>query len=297
VTIARDITERKRAEQALRDSEVKFAKAFRASPGAIGITDVATMKYIEVNDGYCRMFGYAREEMVGFSALELGLWARPADRAKFIEQFEASGSVDDMEIEGRRRDGTLINCVLRAERLELGGRPHLVSALNDITARRRSEAQRAALETQLRQTQKLDALGQLAGGIAHDFNNILTGISAYTELALLDSDRPEEVRNHLAQVRRASERATDLVRQILTFSRQTAQERKPVRLHGVMREALKLLRSSLPKTITMLGATLIYVLRGMSRRFRAAEEEDVGVPYGPTDVPPTRDEDEAVPVP
>jgi two-component system cell cycle sensor histidine kinase/response regulator CckA len=251
VTIAHDITERKQAEQALRDSEVKFAKAFRASPGAIGISDAETFKFIEVNDGYCRMFGFAREEMVGKSALELGLWADLKERAKFFDIFQASGSVDDLEMLGRRRDGTIINCVLRAERLELGGRACLVSALNDITARRRSETQRAALEAQLRQTQKLDALGQLAGGIAHDFNNILTGISAYTELALLDADRPEEVRNHLAQVRRASERATDLVRQILTFSRQTAQERKPVRLHGVMREALKLLRSSIPKTIAI----------------------------------------------
>jgi PAS domain S-box-containing protein len=250
VAIAHDITERKRAEQALRDSEMKFAKAFRASPGAIGISDASTMKFVEVNDGYCRMFGYAREEMVGFTGMDLGLWADLTEREKFLAEFEATGSVE-MEAMGRRRDGTIINCVLRAEKLELGGRPHVVTALNDITARRRSETQRAALEAQLRQTQKLDALGQLAGGIAHDFNNILTGISAYTELALLDADRPEEVRSHLAQVRRATERATDLVRQILTFSRQNAQERKPTRLHAVMREALKLLRSSIPKTITI----------------------------------------------
>jgi two-component system cell cycle sensor histidine kinase/response regulator CckA len=251
VTIAHDITERKRAEQALRDSEMKFVKAFRASPGAIGISDLETMKFVEVNDGYCGMFGYTREEMVGSTGLELGLWANLDERTRFVDQFQARGKVDDMEMVGRRRDGTLINCVLRAEKLELGGRSHIVSALNDITARRRSETQRAALEAQLRQTQKLDALGQLAGGIAHDFNNILTGISAYTELALLDADRPDDVRSHLAQVRRASERATDLVRQILTFSRQTPQERKPTRLHVVLREALKLLRSSIPKSITI----------------------------------------------
>jgi two-component system cell cycle sensor histidine kinase/response regulator CckA len=251
VTIARDITEWKRAERALRDSEAKFAQSFRASPGAIGITDLETRQYTEVNDSYCRLVGYERGEMIGRTALELGVWANLEERTRFIETFLARGSVDDMEILVRRRDGEVLTCILRAEKVVLSGREHIVSALTDITARRRSETERNALEAQLRQAQKLEALGQLAGGIAHDFNNILTGISAYTDLAVMDADRPADVQAHLQQVRRATDRAADLVRQILTFSRQTAQERKPIRLHAVLREALKLLRSSIPKSIAI----------------------------------------------
>ncbi len=251
VTIAHDNTERKRAELALRDSEAKFAQSFRASPSAIGITEMDSRRYIEVNDTYCRLLGFARAEMIGRSPLELGVWANLEERERFMSEFFARGAVEDMEIVVRCKDGTLLNCILRAEKVVLGGRDHLVSALTDITARKRSEMERNALESQLRQAQKLEALGQLAGGIAHDFNNILTGISAYTDLAVMDVDRPTEVLAHLQQVRRATDRAADLVRQILTFSRQTAQERKPVRLHAILREALKLLRSSIPKSITL----------------------------------------------
>src|SRR5207253_1703252 len=123
------------------------------------------------------------------------------------------------------------------------------TAVHDVTARKRAELAQAALEAQLRQAQKLDALGQLAGGIAHDFNNILTGIIAYTELALIDAERPAELRKHLATVRKASDRATELVRQILTFSRKHPHEHRATALPGVVREALKLLRSTLPKTL------------------------------------------------
>lgn len=107
------------------------------------------------------------------------------------------------------------------------------------------------LEGQLREAQKLEALGQLAGGIAHDFNNILTSTLAYTELALLEAEPTARVREYLEEVLKATHRATDLVRQILTFSRQQKQERRPLRLHVPVGEALKLLRSSLPKSIAI----------------------------------------------
>ncbi len=249
VTIAHDITARKLAEWALRESEAKFSQAFRASPGAMGISEVASRQFIEVNDGYCRLFGYSREEMIGRTPLELNLWGDLAERERFVGELLAHGSVGEMEIVGRRKDGELVNCLLRAESVQLDGRPHFVTALHDITARKRAEAARAALEAQLRQAQKLDALGQLAGGIAHDFNNILTGIIAYSELALIDAERPAEVRKHLATVRKAAGRASDLVRQILTFSRKQAHEHRPTALPAVVREALKLLRSSLPRSI------------------------------------------------
>ena len=108
------------------------------------------------------------------------------------------------------------------------------------------------MEAQLRQSQKLEALGTLSGGIAHDFNNILSALIVYRELAVMDIDRPTELRQHLAEIGAASNRAKDLVRQILTFSRQQQQERRPVQLHPVVREALQLLRASLPSTLEII---------------------------------------------
>jgi two-component system, cell cycle sensor histidine kinase and response regulator CckA len=249
VTIVHDVTEQKRAERALRESEAKFNQAFRASPWAVGLTDAQTWSFVEVNDSYCRMFGYTREELIGRSAADLGLWGSPRERDEFLQAFSRHGSVPEMEISGRRRDGATITCLLRGECVEMGGRLHLITALYDITARRQTEKARAALEEQLRQAQKVDALGQLAGGVAHDFNNLLTGIVGCTDLAIMDIDRPALAREHLAMVRRTCQRATELVRQILSFSRHKPFERVPVHLDRVVSEALKLLRATLPKSI------------------------------------------------
>jgi PAS domain S-box-containing protein len=245
-----DITERRSAERSLRESEERFAKAFHATPDAVFITDRTTGVVVDANEGCARVFGYPRDECVGKTTLELGVWRNPEERARFMGAVEAGrGSVRNFELAGRARSGAPVTVLASCETIELGGRPHLVTIAHDITARKEAEASRAALQEQLRQTQKLEALGQLAGGIAHDFNNILTGIVAYTELAQMDADSPEEVRRHLAAVRKASERATDLVRQILTFSRKQPPERLPVRISGVVVEALRLLRSSIPATI------------------------------------------------
>jgi signal transduction histidine kinase/ActR/RegA family two-component response regulator/HAMP domain-containing protein len=119
----------------------------------------------------------------------------------------------------------------------------------EITERKQAETRQVKLETQLRQAQKMEAIGTLAGGIAHDFNNILGAIIGYSELAALDINDKDPSQAHLAEVLRAAKRAKELVRQILSFSRQEEHERKPIQLASVIDEALKLLRASLPSTI------------------------------------------------
>ena len=114
-----------------------------------------------------------------------------------------------------------------------------------------AEHERKRLEAQLRQAQKMEAIGTLAGGIAHDFNNILTAILGYTELALNDIRQDSAVRRYLQEVRKAGQRAKTLVQQILTFSRRTEQARTPVQLPRLVEEALALLRASLPSTIAI----------------------------------------------
>jgi signal transduction histidine kinase len=126
-----------------------------------------------------------------------------------------------------------------------------VWSFRDVSERRRAETARRRLEEELFQAQKMDSLGRLAGGIAHDFNNILTAIVSYTELALQDAaDRPD-VRESLAEVLRAANRASDLVRQILVFSRTRAEQRVPVGLPQIVGEALQLLQSTLPRRVVV----------------------------------------------
>jgi PAS domain S-box-containing protein len=251
IIVSRDITERLSAEQALRESEEKFSKAFRVSPFALTISELATGRYIDVNSGFERTTGYSRPEVIGRTSKELGIWVDLADRDRLIRRLRSEGSVREMEISFRRRDGAVITTLSSCELLEIRGVPCLLNTIEDVTERRRIEREKLQLEGQLRQSQKLEALGTLAGGIAHDFNNILTGIVIFRELAMMDLDKPDEARKHLAEMKQATNRAKELVRQILSFSRNQVQERKPVRLHPVIAEALKLLRSSLPATIEM----------------------------------------------
>ena len=125
----------------------------------------------------------------------------------------------------------------------------LVRALRYAIERKRAEEAKAKLEAQLRQAQKMEAMGTLAGGIAHDFNNILGAIFGYTELTMDDLPEDSLARANLDEVLKGARRAKDLVKQILTFSRQTEQKRVPVQIHFIVKEALKLLRASLPTTI------------------------------------------------
>ncbi|HEX2862596.1 MAG TPA: PAS domain S-box protein, partial [Lacunisphaera sp.] len=249
VIVAHDISNRLRAEQALRESEEKFARAFRSSPQSLIISDLATGRYIDVNVGFERVTGYSRDEVIGRTSLEVGVWDNTADRDELVRRLKRDGMARDLEMTFRRKDGGRLITRCSFETVELSGRPCMLSTINDITEQRQAEQQKASLEAQLRQNQKLEALGTLAGGIAHDFNNILTAIIINQELALMDMHEPADLRRRLTEIGRASSRAKDLVREILTFSRQQRHEKHRQQLQLIVREALSLLRASLPATI------------------------------------------------
>jgi signal transduction histidine kinase/ActR/RegA family two-component response regulator len=143
---------------------------------------------------------------------------------------------------GIRKDGSRIRAEVSASVVEFQRDPVIQGVLRDITAQEQ-------LRRQLQQAQKMEAIGTLAGGIAHDFNNILGAVVGFTELAAMDLIQGSQAHGHLQEVLKACRRARDLVKQILAFSSQSEQERVPLHLGSVVKEALKLLRSSLPTTI------------------------------------------------
>ncbi len=250
VTVLRDITAALAAEKALRESEEKFAIAFRASPIPLTIVELETGRFIEINHSFEKTTGYTRAETIGRTTLELGLWPVAADREAFAERLAREGVVRNLTVTFRIRDGTDLLTRCNSELIELGGKRCILTLAEDISEEQRAEEERALLEAQLRQSQKLEALGTLAGGIAHDFNNILTAIVVNQELAVMDIDNPVELRDRLGEISRASNRAKDLVRQILAFSRQQSEQvRTRQRLATVVQEAMGLVRASLPATI------------------------------------------------
>ena len=245
-----DITERDAAEQALRDSEEKFSKAYRLGPHAMAIADLETMQFVDVNDSFCRYTEHQREQIIGHHVGDLGMM-ESAERERLLRLLETKKALRDVETEFVNSKGEPSWGLLSAETVELGGRKHVIFSNHDISERRRAEMARASLEDQLRHVQKMEAIGTLAGGIAHDFNNILGAMLAYTDLAKLDAAGNAPVMESLEEIRKAGARAKDLVQRILTFSRRAPHERKPVSLQPVVTEALKLLRSTVPSTIRL----------------------------------------------
>ena len=153
------LRERREAEEAIRKSEEKFSKAFRASPDGLAISELETGRYIEVNEGYCRLYGHTRDQMLGHTSLELGIWADPRDRAIMVHELKTAGAVRDLELHSRTRTGELRIISLSAEPIELGGQQCLVSVLNDITDRIRADQALRESEQRFRSYFDLAAVG------------------------------------------------------------------------------------------------------------------------------------------
>jgi len=150
-----------------------------------------------------------------------------------------------------RKDGLTFPVEVRLRVLQLNGQRRLLTFSRDITERVRAEEERKRLESQLLHAQKLEAIGRLSGGIAHDFNNILTPVIGYGELIKAQLSPGSQVAEDMDVLLVSANRAKELVKQILTFSRQDRNERSPVDIHIVVKESLKLLRAIIPTTITI----------------------------------------------
>jgi PAS domain S-box-containing protein len=249
--MGRDATEAKLAERALRASEEQYRSIFNAASDSLVLRD-AEFRIVDVNPAYEAMSGRARLEVLGSREVTMSDPAVAA-RIRALHLQAIAGERVQWEARARRKSGEAFDIEVRGVPVRHQGQPHVLYVGRDMTEMKRAEAERAELGEQLRQAQKMEAIGQLTGGVAHDFNNILQGILGNLVLA---EERQAELGDerlgrYLERARLASQRARDLIQQMLTFSRGRRGERRPASLAALVREGLKLLRSSLPATLEL----------------------------------------------
>lgn len=359
--ISTDITDRKRTEKALAESEEKFRLTFQTSPDSINLNRVSDGMYVEINEGFTKIMEYGRADIIGKTSLELNIWNNPEDRQLLIKGLQKRGFVENLEAEFVTKTGKIRNGLMSARIIQFQDETLILSITRDITDRvlaqktlKKSEqkyrtlfektndaifivekksgkyigANRAAeiltgrscrelmnlsvhdvsptgaeqrlekinqstgtielgktvyirpngekrvavlssvpldtdtvigiahditkelvMENHVRRAQKMEAIGTLAGGIAHDFNNILSGIFGYSQLAQNHIDEPERIKSDLKNIVKIASRATELIQQILTVSREANYKKQHLNIDVILKEVLKLIRATIPATI------------------------------------------------
>jgi PAS domain S-box-containing protein len=213
--IATDITEQKNAKAALEESEASFKSLFESASDAILVLN--DDRFLACNPAAEKLFGCRKEDIIGRSPLDFAPIEQPDGRrsCEIAADYMKAALVDGPQFlkwRCRRLDGTIFDSEMSLNRVDFRGAVHIRQTLRDVT-------QTTELEGQLRQSQKMEAIGVLAGGIAHDFNNLLTAINGYSELTLEQMSPDDALRHNIEEIKNAGIRASQLTSQLLAFSR------------------------------------------------------------------------------
>jgi PAS domain S-box-containing protein len=234
------VAELAKANESLAMSEERFSKAFHESPLAGAIQSLPDQRFVDVSERLAEIIGCERRELLGRKPSDLFLWGKPEVVEQWYEGLTRKEVVKDQEAKMRDARGTLREVRVSLSPLSLGGQPHALLIVEDVS-------EKAILERQLRQAQKMEAIGQLAAGVAHDFNNILTVIQGHAGLLQqkLGNGQGGQAApgggKSLHEINNAANRASTLIRQLLMFSRKQVMQFRYLDPNEVLRNAIKML--------------------------------------------------------
>jgi PAS domain S-box-containing protein len=247
--VATDITERKRAEQALRETEERYRLLFDSNPLPMWVYDRHTLEFLAVNEAAVFHYGYSRDEFLSMTIKDI---RSAEDVAVLLDNIsEEDGFNSAGTWKHKKKDGTLIDVEIISHALEFAARKAKLVLANDVTDRKRAEQALKETEEHLRQSHKLEGVGQLAGGIAHDFNNLLTVINGFCSLAMRDLNHEDPLLANLEEIKKAGDRATSLTRQLLAFSRKQVLQPKILNLDSVVVDMEKMLQRVIGENIDL----------------------------------------------
>jgi len=250
--VAERTAELKAAFTKLKKSESFLNAIVENIPDMVFVKEAKDLRFVRLNKSGEDLLGYSQDELIGKSDYDFF----PKEEAEFFigkdrETLDKKILLDIPEehIQSKHQGKRILHTKKIPLTDEKGQPEYLLGISEDVTERKRAEQKNALLQAQLTQAQKMEAIGTLAGGIAHDFNNILSAIIGFAEISLREVPSGSKLEHNLQRILSAGIRAGNLVKQILTFSRQTDREIKPVQVKPITKEALKLIRASIPATI------------------------------------------------
>ncbi len=241
-----DITERRLAEEAIRHSEEKYRKLFEESQDTIYIS-TPDGRLLDINPAGVQLFGYDSAEAMMRVDLATQIYLRAEDRAHMLQELSLKGYVQDLELQVKTKQGRRLTVLATssAQRDENGRVVSIRGMLRDVTGQR-------SLENQLRQAQKMEAVGRLAGGVSHDFNNLLTAILGYADLLALALPADPALRRNVDEIKAAAQRGADLTRQLLAFGRRQVLAPEVLDLNQTVQTIEKLLRRVIGEDIELI---------------------------------------------
>ena len=226
VMLEEEIAERTRAEADIILSEEKFSKTFQNAPLMMSITNIEDGTFLEINNKFVELSGYSREELIGKTSLELA-WIRPSERDCIVAESQRHGRVSGMDLNVCTKDGRQLITQYYGELFPIENQTRLLSVFVDVTEQRK-------VEDQLIHSQKMETIGALAGGVAHDFNNILTVIAGYASLLSMRLEKGSENSSMAGEISASVERAAEMTRSLLAFSRKEPMKTKPEDINTII---------------------------------------------------------------